>query len=311
MGLLATKAFDLSPMALLLGREQRMTHTLNVEGNERPLAGNDDFQALLARVALEEVQFLIVVHDGSGEFIQAAGSNGALIAEQQVRVDGAPRHYRLTRMSAPDDGHDISAPARGGAGPLAKEVLPVHVVAAAFNRFVAGVGHAGALDCVDITSELGLDGGGNEAANRPEREPSSPSRTRNHTLFAYVDGADLHEVAGLLQERMSHFVAGHDWAFALPALVNRRHSPAPEDGPDDLPLWELGLTIPLPMVGMDATDALLDISAILRFLAEQHVHTGRNFVIGLHDGITGLAEDLCYVSSSYPPLEELRQYLGI
>ncbi|CAN7750354.1 hypothetical protein LJR130_006708 [Variovorax sp. LjRoot130] len=124
-----------------------------------------------------------------------------------------------------------------------------------------------------------------------------------HTLFAYVDGADLHEIADSLEKRLDAFAREGDWRVAAPLVVNRRGT---DDGlrAGDLPSWDLGLNLALPDVGQEPDRWFADVERITVFLGTLHSAFGRDFVIGIADNVTGIAEDLFFVESAVPSLDK-------
>lgn len=132
-----------------------------------------------------------------------------------------------------------------------------------------------------------------------------------HTLYAYVDGADLEDVAALLESRFTEFVASRRWVAAGASVVNQRHGDETCTQPGDLPLWDLGVTLPLPDTGAEPPDWFTDVEAVAEFLGRLHRETGREFVIGIADTETGITDDLFTVSSDTPDLQQLRAIVGV
>lgn len=132
-----------------------------------------------------------------------------------------------------------------------------------------------------------------------------------HTLYAYVDGCNLDEIAAKLDARLQDFVRGRKWAFHQPAIVNQRHGPESCSQPEDLPLWDLGLKLPLPDPDAEQPGWFSDIECIAQFLGKLHADFGRDFVIGVAECKTGVAEDLFGVTSEEPDLAKLRSVLGV
>jgi len=131
------------------------------------------------------------------------------------------------------------------------------------------------------------------------------------TLYAYVDGSDLDEIADELQLRLRHFVQSREWRHGPPTVINQRRVDDPTLGPDDLPDWELGLNYDLPDPTPETLRWFSDIEAISRFLVDLHGITGRDFVIGMGDRSLGIAEDLYTIDGRPLDLELLRRLIGI
>ncbi|MDH4446548.1 MAG: hypothetical protein QE488_02835 [Acidovorax sp.] len=131
-----------------------------------------------------------------------------------------------------------------------------------------------------------------------------------HTLYAYVEDSDLEEIAAAVMAGLVDFVDKTQWMGAAPVVVNQRHS-AEGLREGDLPLWDLGLNVALPEVGHECDGWFGDVEIIALFLARLREQFHRDFVLGVAIGNTGIAEDLFYVDSGEPNLEELRQIIGV
>jgi hypothetical protein len=133
--------------------------------------------------------------------------------------------------------------------------------------------------------------------------------TMSQTLYAYVDGADLEGVAQAIEHRLSTFIASRTW-FSRPDLVNQRHDPDPRDNTDDLPLWDLGVNVAMPQEPFPG-DWFRDVEALIRELAELRSQVGRDFVVGIHESESGIAEDLFFVDSDTHSMQTLREIIGV
>jgi hypothetical protein len=131
-----------------------------------------------------------------------------------------------------------------------------------------------------------------------------------HTLFAYVDGSDLHEIADSVESRLTAFAAECGWRIAAPVVVNQRGD---ADGlrAGDLPSWDLGLNLTLPDVGHEPEGWFSDVERIARFMGRLHGQFKRDFVIGIGDNESGVSEDLFTVDAEIPDLAELRRIVGV
>lgn len=132
-----------------------------------------------------------------------------------------------------------------------------------------------------------------------------------HTLYAYVDGADLNDIADALDSRFSEFVEGRRWIAGRVSVVNQKHGEETCSQPEDLPLWDLGLNLELPDRGMESPGWFNDVEAVARFLGTLHREFGRDFAIGIADTQTGVTEDLFHVSTDAPDLQSLRAIIGL
>jgi hypothetical protein len=130
------------------------------------------------------------------------------------------------------------------------------------------------------------------------------------TLFAYVDGYDLDDVAADLERQFAAFVASRTWRSPDVWVVNQRDPAAPSDT-KDLPQWDLGLNMDLPDPGAESPGWFADVEAVVQFLARLHAATGRNFVIGIQDNEADFNEDLFTVDSPTPDLARLRALIGV
>jgi hypothetical protein len=131
-----------------------------------------------------------------------------------------------------------------------------------------------------------------------------------HTLFAYVDGSDLAGIATELESRFEAFVQAYSWR-ATPTVVNQIQARDSTMGADDLPDWDLGLNMALPDPDQEPLGWFSEVERIVSFLAELHRATGREFVLGVHDGDGGFSEDLFSVDRDTPDGEEFRTVLGV
>ncbi|MBN6207502.1 hypothetical protein JYK21_13595 [Ralstonia pickettii] len=130
-----------------------------------------------------------------------------------------------------------------------------------------------------------------------------------HTLYAYVDGADLSDVAESIEHQLRLFVDAEQWSGVQPIVINQR---APESTAQagDFPSWDLGLNLALPNRGAEPPDWFQDVETIARFMGRLHALFRRDFVIGVSDNVTGMAEDLYFVESDVPDLSKLRDVVG-
>jgi hypothetical protein len=132
-----------------------------------------------------------------------------------------------------------------------------------------------------------------------------------HTLYAYIDGADVEAVAPVLEARFKAFVSGRRWVAGNVRVVNQRHGWESCTEPNDLVPWDLGLNLQLPDPGAEPPGWFADVETVAQFLGELHGEFGRDFVIGIADAETGITEDLFDVSTISPDVGRLRSILGI
>jgi len=130
-----------------------------------------------------------------------------------------------------------------------------------------------------------------------------------HTLYAYVDGSDLTDVAEPIERQLQLFVDTEQWFGTRPVVINQR-SPDSDTHSDDLPDWDLGLNLALPDPGAESLNWFRELEMIARHLGRLHARFQRDFVIGISDNVTGQVEDLFFVDSDIPDLSELRAAIG-
>lgn len=132
-----------------------------------------------------------------------------------------------------------------------------------------------------------------------------------HTLYAYVDGADLADVAPALDQRLRAFVESRKWACGNAWVVNQRSGDETCSRPGDIPLWDLGLNLELPDPGSEQPGWFADVEAIARFLGRLQGDYSRDFVIGIADARSGSREDLFGISATPLDLAKLRSIIGV
>jgi hypothetical protein len=133
---------------------------------------------------------------------------------------------------------------------------------------------------------------------------------QRHTLYAYVDGSDLDDVVAPIEEALVALAAAPGWVASRPTVVNQKRTVI-GGYPDDLPDWELGINLVLPDPGDEPEGWFGDVARITEHLAKLHSALGCEFVIGITDNVTGVAEDLFFVESDAPDLVGLRSVVGV
>ena len=122
-----------------------------------------------------------------------------------------------------------------------------------------------------------------------------------HTLYAYVEGQDLHEVAGIVVQRVSYFVRKELWRYGKPRLVDQQR------GRD----WELGFNFDLPDPPQEPPGWFEDVERIALICADLQRETGRGFVLGIGDSVSGISQDLFRIDSATVDLGQLRRVIGV
>ena len=117
-----------------------------------------------------------------------------------------------------------------------------------------------------------------------------------YTLYAFADGADFKDVAESLQLRFTQFVRSRCWIAGVPSVVNEYRGPTVVTQTGVADLWDLGLTLQLPEIGVEFPKWFSDVEAIARFLGVLHHEFGRSFSLGFVDGETDRHEELFDIS---------------
>jgi hypothetical protein len=141
------------------------------------------------------------------------------------------------------------------------------------------------------------------APGRAELGSLGKMKKARNVLLAYVDGFDVQEIAPALEVRFREFAAGRKWCAQEIAVINELHPPYPEDEPDDLPPWNLGLNFTLPDKRESRDDWREDVRATVEFLVQLRSEFGRKFVVAVHDRERGVNEDVASVRSSRPDFQ--------
>ena len=132
---------------------------------------------------------------------------------------------------------------------------------------------------------------------------------RRHILYAYVDGYDLENVAPALEKRLHTLVHSRAWEGDV-WVVNQVGSQG-EGGPtEDLEPWDLGLNFALPDTRLEGSRWFADVEVIAQFLSQLHIEFRRDFVLGIADEGSGIAEDLFFIETPDPDLNTLRNIIG-
>src|SRR5262245_34471673 len=97
-----------------------------------------------------------------------------------------------------------------------------------------------------------------------------PNRTpmARRTLYAYVDGSDLDEVADEIETVIEALVASTTWALAPPRIVNQKHERDESYGPEDLTDWDLGLNLDLPDPASEPAGWFEDVEQVARLAGQ-------------------------------------------
>jgi hypothetical protein len=141
------------------------------------------------------------------------------------------------------------------------------------------------------------------------RDVSSTHLVARHTLYFYVDGSDLHEVAPTILREVERLVDSRTWS--QPAwIVNHVYPRDVSMRPDDLTDWDLGLNYELPDLTEVAGEWLGDVERIAAQIDQVAFETGRGFVMGLGNNETGISEDILHLRGGGVDLDRLRAMLG-
>jgi hypothetical protein len=133
---------------------------------------------------------------------------------------------------------------------------------------------------------------------------------KRHTLYAYVDGSDLQDIAAPMEERFLELAEMAGWVTSRPTVVNQKtNTSVGRHG--DLPDWDLGINLVLPDPSDEPAGWFSDVERIASYLAELQSAFDRDFVIGIADNVSGVAEDLFFIESDAPDLDRLRSTIGV
>jgi hypothetical protein len=132
-----------------------------------------------------------------------------------------------------------------------------------------------------------------------------------HTLYCFVEGGDLDEVAPLVERECRELASLAGWRYSSPEVVNRRHARTPEMRQEDLPVWELGVTLNLPEPGTETDGWFADVERVVLWAAGVRKEIGRDFVVGMWDAARRISEDLFDVDDVDPDFDSLRAVVGV
>src|SRR5262245_55204738 len=91
-----------------------------------------------------------------------------------------------------------------------------------------------------------------------------------------------------MEARFREFIASRRWVTGSASVVNQRHDEGTCTKPGDLPLWDLGITLPLPDPGAELAGWFADLEAIAQVLGTLHRECGRDFVVAIADAETNV-----------------------
>lgn len=131
-----------------------------------------------------------------------------------------------------------------------------------------------------------------------------------HTLYIYVDGSDLDEVAAPMEQEVNLYVQSITWPRPT-WVVNQKHPPDPSIGPGDLPDWDLGVNHEFPDPGKETPGWFKVVEQLVEFFGGLSEAFDRRFVVGIADSQTGVTEDLHSISGKEVDLPRLRLIVGI
>ena len=132
-----------------------------------------------------------------------------------------------------------------------------------------------------------------------------------YLLFAYVDGADLEDVAESLEARFRQFAKSRRWIAGHPTIINRRFGKVQITQSGFTELWRLGLTLELPEIGTELPRWFADVVAVARFLGTLHIEFGRTFSLGFVDPETDRTEELFGVATDPSDIGKLPAVTGV
>lgn len=110
----------------------------------------------------------------------------------------------------------------------------------------------------------------------------------SYGIYVYVDGYDLHDVAGPIKRRLSEIAS----SFPQVRIIDGRSERTSEMHPEDLPTWNLGLNFDLDSVSASIVPRLLE---RIRSLSGE---SGRDFAVGYYDRRSKIDEDIGFIESA-------------
>lgn len=120
-----------------------------------------------------------------------------------------------------------------------------------------------------------------------------------HTLYAYVEGNDLADIAPAVELRLARFVRETRWRHAEPWVVKERREGNPSLRPGDLPDRNLGLNMHLP--DGEPPGWFADVETLVKFLAPLQEEIGRPFVWACATTSAGFPKTCPSTSIAGPP----------
>lgn len=109
-------------------------------------------------------------------------------------------------------------------------------------------------------------------------------------IYAYVDGFDLQEVEGLLLDKLQGF--SETWGVDSVQVINHKCPRTPDLEPEDFPDWNLGINVEVENL------ARTKVEALVKFLSEAAIESGREFVVGTYFPEKHITEDLCFIGAA-------------
>ncbi len=123
-----------------------------------------------------------------------------------------------------------------------------------------------------------------------------------HTLYVYALPCAVAVDEKAFIDSVSSFVASRNWLCPDIWVVNQTD----EDGDQDL-----GLNIVLPDAFKESLGWFSDIEAIVVLCVQLRHDFLCDFVVGIADSSTGVAEDIIEIDDDSPSLDYLRTFIGI
>lgn len=133
-----------------------------------------------------------------------------------------------------------------------------------------------------------------------------------HTFYAYAAGKDHFFLEEVIEDQVYSFIARRSWVCRDVVVVNQcGNDDDPALGPDDLPEWNIGLTLSLPGPGEAIPGWFDDIKATALFFHECAIVNDYQYVLGIYDMDRRVSEDLFWIGKEMPDLSELQQILKV
>jgi len=121
------------------------------------------------------------------------------------------------------------------------------------------------------------------------------------SLYIYIDGSDLNDVADKIESSIETWLNNTDFDAII---VNQKHERTPDLKNADLTDWDLGINLNY--------DQLSKLNEIANYLYSLAIKYNRNFALGYYDATSNITENISYFGSEdgKPKISEIYEILG-